>query len=181
MVPALSGILVPRTIRPETDNAWYQRLYVPSLKWALSHRAITLVAAVVLFAASLALVPVIGTSFMPSMGMKEIMVEVEMPLGTDIKATDARTLEVEQAIKRVMESRGTIDVFYAVVGTSSSFSGGFTALTGGGGSNTASIEVVMATDADLNREAGILEEELAAIGGEGRVTRNAAVLGHGFV
>ena len=29
VVPALCGILVPKDIRPESENAWYQRLYMP--------------------------------------------------------------------------------------------------------------------------------------------------------
>jgi len=170
VVPALSGILVPKNIRPESEKAWYQRLYVPALKWALAHRALTVLVAVVLFAGSLALLPVIGTSFMPSMGMKEIMVEVEMPLGTDIKTTDAKTLEVEKVVKDVMDSRNSIDMFYSTVGTSSSFSGGFTALAGGGGTNTASIEILLKKNAHLNREADDLRDRIAAsVGGEGKI------------
>jgi HAE1 family hydrophobic/amphiphilic exporter-1 len=171
VVPALSGILVPKNIRPESENTWYQRLYVPWLKWALGHRLITIVVALILFIGSLALVPVIGTSFMPSMGMKEIMIEVEMPLGTDIKTTDAKTLEVEEVVKNVMENGNSIDMFYATVGTSSSFTGGFTALTGGGGTNTASIEIMLKKDAHLNREADRLRDLIdASVGGEGRIT-----------
>ncbi len=119
VVPALSGILVPKNIRPESENAWYQRVYMPALKWALAHRAITVFVAVALFAGSLALLPLIGTSFMPSMGQKEISVEVEMPLGTDIKATNQKTLEVENVIKDAMDSGdAAIDIFYTTVGTS---------------------------------------------------------------
>ncbi|HWR71293.1 MAG TPA: efflux RND transporter permease subunit, partial [Dehalococcoidia bacterium] len=171
VVPALCGILVPKEIRPESENAWYQRLYVPGLKWALAHRALTVVIALVLFAGSLALLPVIGTSFMPSMGMKEIMVEVEMPLGTDIKTTDAKTIEVEKVIKDVMDSRDSIDMFYSTVGTSSSFTGGFTAAMGGGGTNTATIEIMLKKNAHLNREADDLRSLIAdSVVGEGRIT-----------
>jgi HAE1 family hydrophobic/amphiphilic exporter-1 len=171
VVPALSGILTPKNIRPESENAWYQRLYIPALKWALAHRAVTVLVAVALFAGSLALLPVIGTSFMPSMGQKEVIVEVEMDLGTDIKTTDAKTREVEAVIDEVMNSRDSIDIFYTTVSTSSSFSGGFTALSGGGGTNTATIEILLKKNASMNREADILREEIAAsVGGEGKVT-----------
>ncbi len=171
VVPALCGILVPKAVRPESENAWYQRLYTPALKWALAHRALTVVIAVVLFAGSLALLPVIGTSFMPSMGMKEIMIEVEMPLGTDIKTTDAKTLQVEEVVKDVMASGNSIDMFYSTVGTSSSFTGGFTALTGGGGTNTAMVEIVLKENAHLNREADSLRHRIdASVVGEGKIT-----------
>jgi len=171
VVPALSGILTPKNIRPESENAWYQRLYIPALKWTLAHRAVTVLVAVALFAGSLALLPVIGTSFMPSMGQKEVIVEVEMDLGTDIKTTDAKTREVEAVIDEAMNSRNSIDIFYTTVSTSSSFSGGFTALSGGGGTNTATIEILLKKNASMNREADILREEIAAsVGGEGKVT-----------
>jgi HAE1 family hydrophobic/amphiphilic exporter-1 len=172
VVPALSGILVPKNIRPESENAWYQRVYMPALKWALAHRAITVFVAVALFAGSLALLPLIGTSFMPSMGQKEISVEVEMPLGTDIKATNQKTLEVESVIKDSMDSGdAAIDIFYTTVGTSSSFSGGFSALAGGGGTNTATIEILLKKSADMNREADDLRDRIAAsVGGAGKIT-----------
>ena len=179
VVPALSGILVPKNIRPESENAWYQRLYTPALKWALAHRVVTVVIAVVLFVGSLALLPVIGTSFMPSMGQKEIMVEVEMPLGTDIKTTNQKTLEVEEVIRNVKESGNSrIDIFYTTVGTSSSFSGGFAALAGGGGTNTATIQILLKKDAKLNREADDLLYRIAeSVEGKVTVTPLAASMG----
>ncbi len=171
VVPALSGILVPKNIKPESDNAWYQRLYTPALKWALAHRALTVAIAVILFAGSLALLPVIGTSFMPSMGQKEIMVEVEMPLGTDIKTTNAKTLEVEAAIKDIMDSGDSIDIFYTTVGTSSSFSGGFSALAGGGGTSTATLEILLSKNANLSGETEAMREAIEkSVSGGAKVT-----------
>jgi HAE1 family hydrophobic/amphiphilic exporter-1 len=172
VVPALCGILVPKTIRPESENAWYQRLYLPALKWALAHRVLTVVVAVALFGGSLALLPVIGTSFMPSMGIKEVFVDVEMPLGTDIKTTSAKTLEVEKVIKDAMDSGDSeIDGFYTTVGTSSSFAGAFASLGGGGGTSTATIEILLKKNAHMNREVDYLQERIdAAVGGEGKIT-----------
>ena len=82
----------------------------------------------------------------------------------------AKTREVEAVIKEIMDSRDSIDIFYTTVGTSSSFSGGFTALAGGGGTNTATIEILLKKNASMNREADILREEIAAsVGGEGKI------------
>jgi HAE1 family hydrophobic/amphiphilic exporter-1 len=172
VVPALCGILVPKTIRPESENAWYQRLYMPGLKWALAHRVLTVVIAVALFGGSLALLPVIGTSFMPSMGIKEVFVDIEMDLGTDIKTTDAKTLEVEKVIKDAMDSGDSeIDGFYTTVGTSSSFAGAFSLMGGGGGTNTATIEILLKKNAHMNREVDYLHERIdEAVGGEGKIT-----------
>jgi HAE1 family hydrophobic/amphiphilic exporter-1 len=165
VVPALCGMLVPKDIKPETENAWYQRLYMPALKWSLAHRVLTVVVALALFAGSLALLPVIGTSFMPSMGEKEVMIEVEMPLGSDIHLTDNKTAEVEDLLKSLRDDPDSgIDIYYTTVGTSSSFGGAFTALMGGGGSNTATIEVLLTADASMNKVAKDLEARVASAG-----------------
>jgi HAE1 family hydrophobic/amphiphilic exporter-1 len=183
VVPALCGMLVPKDIKPETENAWYQRLYMPALKWSLAHRVLTVVIALALFAGSLALLPVIGTSFMPSMGEKEVMIEVEMPLGSDIHTTDTKTAEVESLLQSLRNDGGSgIDIYYTTVGTSSSFGGAFTALMGGGGSNTATIEVLLTDDASMNKVAKDIEARVASAGLESEgcrinVTPLAAGLG----
>ncbi|MCX5999188.1 MAG: efflux RND transporter permease subunit, partial [Chloroflexi bacterium] len=60
VVPSLSSLLVPKKQETATRESWYQRIYVPVLKWALRHRAVTLIVAVGLFAGRLGLVPLIG-------------------------------------------------------------------------------------------------------------------------
>ncbi|MDM7998898.1 MAG: efflux RND transporter permease subunit [Dehalococcoidia bacterium] len=166
IVPALSSVLVPKQIRPEAENAWYHRLYVPALKWALSHRALTVITALVLFAGSLGLLPVVGTSFMPSMGEKEVMIEVEMDVGTDLATTDSKAVEVEQVIDSFMSAGNSgIELYYTMVGSSSSFGGAFSALTGaGGGSNSARIEIVLTNDANMKEVAADLEHRIALAG-----------------
>jgi len=183
VVPALCGMLVPKDIKPESENAWYQRLYIPALKWSLAHRLLTVVIAIALFAGSLALLPVIGTSFMPPMGEKEVMIEVEMPLGSDIYATDNKAAKVESLLESLKgDEQSGIDIYYTTVGTSSSFGGAFTALLGGGGSNTATIEVLLKDSASMNKvakdiEARVALEELQSDGCQINVTPLASGLG----
>ena len=77
-----------------------------------------------------------------------------MPLGTDIKTTDAKTAEVEKVIKDAMDSGDSeIDIFYTTVGTSSCFRRCIHCLDGGGGgTNTATIEILLKKNASMNRE-----------------------------
>jgi hydrophobic/amphiphilic exporter-1 (mainly G- bacteria), HAE1 family len=183
VVPALCGMLVPKDIKPETENAWYQHIYMPALKWSLAHRVLTVVIALALFAASLALLPVIGTSFMPAMGDKEVMIEVEMPLGSDIRTTDAKAAKVESLLESLRSDSGSgIDIYYTTVGTSGSFGGAMSALMGGGGSNTATIEVLLKDDASMNKvakdlEASVEKEELESEGCRINITPMASGLG----
>ena len=162
VVPALSGFL-GRTRKAAAGDAWYQRAYTPVLKWALGHRAFTLIAAVALFVGSLALVPVIGTSFMPSMAEKMIVVDIEMPLGTDLKTTSEKAMEVENIMET--DDNPNVELYYTTVGSSSSFIGGMTAMMGGGGTNAATIEILLDPGADLEQEAEHLRTLVEPLGG----------------
>lgn len=172
VVPPLSSVLVSKKAKPTAREPWYQRVYVPVLKWALSHRALTLVIAAVLFFGSLGLVPTIGTSFMPSMGEKMLTVNIEMPLGTDLKTTSEKAAEVEDIIRENAESL-KVQLYYTTVGSSSSLSGGLTALEGGGGSNAASIEIRLDASADLEKEIDKLRLLVEPLAGDSTIDVNS--------
>lgn len=178
VVPALSGVLVPKKLRVEGDNSWYQRLYTPALKWALGHRVITVAIALILFVGSLALIPVIGTSFMPDMGEPVILVEIEMPLGTDIQTTSGTAKQVEKVIGEANDS--SVELYYTTVGTSGSFVGGMSALMGsGGGGNTATVEILLSRDSDPDRVAADLQQRIDAAGIDGLIGVSAMESGMG--
>jgi len=169
VIPALAGFIRPGKTEAQLKENWYQRAYKPVLKWALSHRAITLVVAALLVAASFSLLPHIGTSFLPSTGMDMVMVEVEMPLGTDMQAITQKTAEVE----RIIDTNLDWEAYHTNIGTSSAF-GGLGALLGGG-SNTASIIVTLKPDADLAAEAERLLQLVAPISSPGKITVRAGM------
>lgn len=183
VVPALAGLLVPKKIRVEGENSWYQRLYTPALKWALGHRAIAVAVALILFIGSLFLVPIIGTSFIPSMGDPMMVVEVEMPLGTDILTTSETVRQVETIIEEA--DRPNVGLYYATVGTSSSFVGGMSAVMGGSaGTNTATVEIMLSMGSDPDREAAALQAQIDAAGiappsGQGGIVVKAMDAGMG--
>ena len=167
VVPALSSVLIPKKVRAENDNTWYQRLYTPALKWSLRHRFLTVLVALFLFVGSLALIPVIGTSFMPSMGEKMMLVEIEMPLGTDLNTTS----QVAREVETIIEANGNshYELYYTTVGSSGSFIGGLSALSGGGGTNSASIEILLNEDADIDAEVAGLRQDLGSIVSDGTI------------
>jgi HAE1 family hydrophobic/amphiphilic exporter-1 len=166
VVPALSNFLVSGKAKTEIRESWYQKLYVPSLKWALHHRALTLIIAAVLFIGSLALVPVIGTSFMPSMTEKMVMVDISMPPGTDI----GKTNEIAAEVEALLEGNEAIKSYDTTVGVSTSLYGAMTAASGGG-DNTATITVYLKPDADMDKEAEILRH-----GSEGLAGGNVGIV-----
>jgi HAE1 family hydrophobic/amphiphilic exporter-1 len=153
VVPTLSKFLVSRKAKVKVGVPWYQKLYTPALKWALGHRALTLIIAAVLFVASLGLLPVIGTSFISGMGEPQLVVQIQMPPGTDISVTSATAAQVEALLVGNKE----VTNYYTTVGTSTSLMGAMsTVMGGGGGDNTATITVYLDPSADMDKEAEAL-------------------------
>lgn len=72
------------------------RAYAALLGWCLRHRALVVAGVVVLFVASLALVPVIGWEFMPKEDQAMVQGTIELPVGTRVE----RTAEVLEAVRR---------------------------------------------------------------------------------
>ncbi|MBM4445380.1 MAG: efflux RND transporter permease subunit [Chloroflexi bacterium] len=183
VVPALAGLLVPKKIRAEGENTWYQRLYVPALKWVLGHRAISVAVALILFIGSLLLIPVIGTSFIPSMGEPMMVVDVEMPVGTDIQTTSETARQIEDIIDEAGSSN--VELYYTTVGTSSSFVGGMSAVMGGSsGTNTATVEIMLSRGSDPEKEAAALQDLINEAGiappsGQGGIVVKAMDAGMG--
>ena len=153
VVPTLSKFLVSGKAKVKVGVPWYQKLYTPALKWALGHRALTLIIAAVLFVASLGLLPVIGTSFISGMGEPQLVVQIQMPPGTDIGVTSATAAQVEALLVGNKE----VTNYYTTVGTSTSLMGAIsTVMGGGGGDNTATITVYLDPRADMDKEAEAL-------------------------
>jgi len=160
VVPAFSGWFGGRKEKDKEAGGeigrqtWYQKLYIPSLKWALGHRAVTLVITAVLLVASFALVPVIGTSFLPSMTEKELHVEIEWPPGTDVGTTSQVAAEVEA----LLIGNDEIERYFTIVGSSTSSMHGAMSAAFGGGDNTAEIVILLDSGANLKKEHADLEQ-----------------------
>jgi HAE1 family hydrophobic/amphiphilic exporter-1 len=165
VVPALSDMFVGERTKAKVGETWYQKLYVRTLKWALSHRLLTLVIAAVLFVGSLGLVPVIGTSFMHGMSEKILTVDIRMPAGTDLKTTDEIAKKVEALLDK---NASAIESYHTEVGVSTSLFGAMSSAMGGG-DNTASIEVYLAPDADMDKEAEKLRLATEGLAGAGKI------------
>ncbi|MGH2452687.1 MAG: efflux RND transporter permease subunit [bacterium] len=84
------------------------------LTWALTHRAVVLIVAALLFVGSLGLVasPLIGKEFFPAVDFGQFQVTLTMPPGTSLAVTDRATRQVEQALDRIPE----VDNTFALIG-----------------------------------------------------------------
>ncbi len=109
VVPFFSSkILKPHAV--EGGNIFLQTLqrfihstYAPLLDKALKHPWATVAIAVVVFGASLLIIPVIGFSLFPSSEKPQFLVNVTTPLQSNIYYTDSITKELEKELKRLPE------------------------------------------------------------------------------
>ena len=93
---------------------FFERLesaYGVVLRGALRWRWITVVAAVAVFASSLAITPYIGKEFIPNQDESQFNIQVETPVGTSIQATDEVLQEIE---RRVGKLPGISEIFTTI-------------------------------------------------------------------
>ncbi|MGZ5582803.1 MAG: efflux RND transporter permease subunit [Usitatibacter sp.] len=94
------------------------------LEWALAHRVKVMAIAVAVFIGSFALVPFVGTEFMPDSDEGRTSFRLTTPVGSSLEYTDAKARQVDELLRTYPE----VDMMIANVGT-------------GEGRNVARIEV----------------------------------------
>ena len=75
------------------------RGYEESLRWVLAHRRIFIGGILLLFAASLALVPKIGTEFLPVSDESQFRIVLRGPVGQRVEKTEQQVAEVERVLR----------------------------------------------------------------------------------
>ena len=87
---------------PDTET-WLQRVYTPVLGWALRHKAITVVAAVVVTLGSLGVVALIPVNLFEGRSERYVNVDMTLPPGTPVGETLAEVAELEAEIEEHAE------------------------------------------------------------------------------
>ncbi len=83
----------------EQGIEWLHRLYGDILEWALGHRKSVIAIALVSFFASFAIVPLVGTEFVPQADEGFISLRLNTPVGSSLEYTDSKVRQVEEALK----------------------------------------------------------------------------------
>ena len=169
-VPVLGAYLLRPGDLPEgageddvafVHETWMQRAYAPVIRWALGHKAVTIIAAVVLTVASLALLSLIPVTLFPGGGQRYIEVNLTLPPGTPPDRTLAEVIQVESEVRDIAE------IYTATVGATDLGGGGVP-----GSFNQASLLVALTPDAPENA-AGVLRERLQKPGRQLQITELA--------
>ncbi len=82
----------------------YQRI----LGWALLHKLSTLALAGAIFIASIFMVPLLGTEFVPKADFSETAINFYTPVGSSLETTEAKTRQVEALVRELPEVRYTL-------------------------------------------------------------------------
>jgi HAE1 family hydrophobic/amphiphilic exporter-1 len=82
--------------------------YQSILRWALVHKKSTVFLALGIFVASVFMVRLLGTEFVPKADFSETSLKFETPVGTSLEATEAKTRQVEAILRDFPEVRYTL-------------------------------------------------------------------------
>ncbi|MFD2922969.1 efflux RND transporter permease subunit [Halobacillus naozhouensis] len=133
LVPMLSSKLLTKTIASSGRRYWFDRFlekvndaYRGLLRKVLQYRKTTVLATGISVAIGFALIPLIGTEFIPPSDQGQVQISVNMSEGTGVETTQEFTNQVDDHLK---EFSDVIEVSYLTIG-----GGGF----GGGAGNSSS-------------------------------------------
>ena len=75
------------------------RGFEDSLRWVLGHRRLFIIGILVIFAASIALIPKIGTEFLPVSDESQFRIVLRAPVGQRVEKTEQQVAEVERMLR----------------------------------------------------------------------------------
>ncbi|MBL7255125.1 efflux RND transporter permease subunit [Paractinoplanes lichenicola] len=139
-----------------------QRGYLPVINFATKRRWTTLTIGLVVLIGTLGLASRLETNFIDQSGQDSLSISQEMPVGTNLAATDAAAKQVEQ----VLADTEGVKTYQVSLGSG----GDFNPFVGGGGASTASFNVGLEEDADAVELTDQLREKFAGMNGIGEVS-----------
>ncbi|MCC5910359.1 MAG: efflux RND transporter permease subunit [Clostridiaceae bacterium] len=144
----LNKILLQWDVVLEKTNDYYRKI----LRWVLVHRKKTIASVLLIFVASMALIPLVGVEFMPPTDEGNFTVEIEAPQGSLLEVTNDITLQVEGILFAIPE----VERMAVEVGGSGDQGG----LAEGGNTHLASITTTLLPLRERNRSTSEIIDEV---------------------
>jgi len=116
LTPMMSAYLLKPAKHGQPDDGWLMRGYLGVMRWCLRYRWVTAIASALFFVASLSLVPLLPTGFIPPADRGQTQITVELPPGSTLAET---TAAAEQARLAAMKVKGIESIFSSIGGGSS--------------------------------------------------------------
>ena len=125
VLPTVAAKLMRTSSREKRIPRKIAAPHLKILSKALRHRWLTMGIAVAAFAASLLLIPVIGTELFPKTDTSRLWITIQMPIGTTLQHTDAVARIVERRLKSIPDvdryacsvgRMGTLDTTFGSAG-----------------------------------------------------------------
>jgi multidrug efflux pump subunit AcrB len=116
LTPMMAAYILKPTSHREQKDGWIMQRYMGAMKWCLHHRLATAIGSAVFFAASIGLVFLLPTGFVPPSDRSQTQVNLELPPGSTLAETRA---VAEQARLAAMQVKGVKGAFSSIGGGSS--------------------------------------------------------------
>ncbi len=117
IIPVMSSKILKVNKDGKDENKWLEVIkdkYSNSLNWTINRRWLVLALVVILFIGSVALYPLIGAEFIPSMDQGQFTIDASLPIGTNIEKTENTAARIEEMVLEIPE----VDSLLTNIGTS---------------------------------------------------------------
>jgi cobalt-zinc-cadmium resistance protein CzcA len=111
-VPALTTVLLRRTVVSEKEPGFLvllRRVYLRGLRVALTWPITTRLAALVVLAVAIFLIPRLGTEFLPQMNEGDIHITVTMPSAVSLKRGGEILLDIRKTLRTFQEVQDVVN------------------------------------------------------------------------
>lgn len=103
IIPMLTRVFLKREKKKEyrgfLSKGWFEpvrNFYRRALGYALSHRLLVSLIAIIIFIVSLVLIPVVGVEFLPKMDRSFAIINITLPAGTNLEETNHYVKQIEE-------------------------------------------------------------------------------------
>ncbi|MFS2024949.1 efflux RND transporter permease subunit [Massilia sp. CT11-137] len=154
LTPMMAAYLL-KGDHPEERDGWLMLRYLACARWCQAHRKTTVLGAVGFFVASLALIPLLPTGFVPPADQSQTQVGIELTPGSRIDDTLRVTELVQQRLATIKDVRHV----FSSVGTTISANSN-SAATSGSDARTATLILTLTPRTERDYKQSVIEQEI---------------------
>jgi len=112
LTPMMAAYFLKNTVMPERENERVMRQYLSAVRWCLGRPKTTAAATMAFLAASLALLPLIPTNFLPADNRSLTELSIELPPGSSLDAT----MQVSEEVRLKLKDLAGVQGIFTTVG-----------------------------------------------------------------